>query len=178
MTLNDMKKRVLSLIEEIDSTNKLLTADKDIQAKINYVIDTKQHELARIKKISAVETIDVIQNQTINLNEEIDDFYKLNSINDVTYTMFDNIVTFLENGTATINYYKYPKMITDETDDSYKFELSTDVLEIMPLGIAADLLKNDPSAQYGQVYSKAYQEALNMLDINPSKFSVEIVGGI
>jgi hypothetical protein len=173
-----MKKRVLSLIEEIDSTNKLLTADKDIQAKINYVIDTKQHELARIKKISAVETIDVIQNQTINLNEEIDDFYKLNSINDVTYTMFDNIVTFLENGTATINYYKYPKMITDETDDSYKFELSTDVLEIMPLGIAADLLKNDPSAQYGQVYSKAYQEALNMLDINPSKFSVEIVGGI
>jgi hypothetical protein len=178
MTLNDMKKRVLSLIEEIDSTNKLLTDDKDIQAKINYVIDTKQHELARIKKISAVETIDVIQNQTINLNEEIDDFYKLNSINDVTYTMFDNIVTFLENGTATINYYKYPKMITDETDDSYKFELSTDVLEIMPLGIAADLLKNDPSAQYGQVYSKAYQEALNMLDINPSKFSVEIVGGI
>ena len=48
MTLTEMKKRVLSLIEEINPNSDYLTDDIDIQAKINYVIDIKAHELARI----------------------------------------------------------------------------------------------------------------------------------
>lgn len=179
MTLKEMKQRVLSLIEEINPDSEYLTDDVDIQAKINYVIDAKNHELARIKKIAASETIKVDEDEEIDLYDELDNFYKLKSITGVKYDIFDNLVTFEEEGTAKIKYYKYPKMINADTiDDDYKFELSKDVLEIMPLGIAADLLKSDVSAQYGKVYESAYNQALNMLDVRTSEGSVEIKGGL
>ena len=178
MTLKDMKLRALSLIEEINPESEYLTDDIDIQAKINYVIDTKNHELARIKKIAATEKMTVAENEEKNLYEELSDFYKLKNIIGVKYDLFDNIVTFQENGEAKIQYYKYPKLINEETPDTYKFELSRDVLEIMPYGIAADLLKSDVSAQYGKIYADAYNQALQMLDTRTSEGSIEIVGGI
>ena len=178
MTLRDMKLRVLSLIEEVNAQSQYLTDDVDIQAKINYVIDMKSHELARIKKIAAIENIEVTEGQDVNLYEELNDFYKLSSITGVDYSIFDNIVTFNESGTAKIKYYKYPNMIDEKTNNNYKFELSDDVLEIMPYGVAADLLKSDVSAQYGQVYANAYQEALNLLDLNVTGGTMSIKGGI
>ncbi len=174
-----MKLRVLSLIEEISPENEALTDDVDIKAKINYVIDMKSNELARIKKIAVSETLKVKENQEINLYEDLDDFYQLGAIKGIDYEMFENIVTFKETGTAKINYYKYPKRITADTDDKkYKFEHSADVLEIMPLGIAADLLKSDVSSQYGRIYEDAYQNALRMLDMKVSSSTMKIKGGI
>jgi hypothetical protein len=179
MLLKEMKLRTLSLIEEVNPESELLTDDIDIQAKINYVIDMKQNELARIKKIAAIETVEVKENEEVDLYKDLNNFYRLNSVKGVEYELFENIITFKEEGTATIKYYKYPKMITADTkDDEYKFELSTDVLEIMPLGIAADLLKSDVSAQYGRVYADAYDKALNMLDIRITEGSFEIKGGL
>lgn len=178
MNLQEMKLRVLSLIEEVNADSEYLTDDVDIQAKINYVIDSKNHELARIKKLASVENLEVEEGQDINLYEELDNFYKLQSITGVSYDEFDNIITFNESGTAKIKYYKYPKLIDENTDDSYKFELSEDVLEIMPLGIAADLLKNDVSAQYGRIYEQAYQNALNLIDVRAMEGTVEIKGGL
>lgn len=173
-----MKLRVLSLIEEVNPESEYLTDDIDIQSKINYVIDLKNHELARIKKIAAIETIDVEEGDDLNLYDEFKNFYKLKSIVGAEFDLFENIVTFKESGTVKIKYYKYPKMITEETiDEDYKFELSTDVLEIMPLGIAADLLKSDVSTQYGRIYEEAYTKALNMLDVRMSDGMVEIKGG-
>ena len=178
MTLKEMKLRTLSLIEEVNPKSEYLTDDVDIQAKINYVIDAKNHELARIKKIAAIDTIEVKKDDEIDLYEELKNFYKLKTISGVKYDIFESIVTFTEDGIAKIKYYKYPKMITEETiDDDYKFELSTDVLEIMPLGVAADLLKSDVSAQYGRIYADAYTNALNMLDIRTTEGACEIVGG-
>ena len=51
MTLTEMKKKVLRLIEEINPNSELLTDDPDIANKINDVINQIQNELARIKKI-------------------------------------------------------------------------------------------------------------------------------
>ena len=101
-----MKLRVLSLIEEINPESEYLTDDIDIQAKINYVIDIKNHELARIKKIAATEKMTVAENEEKNLYEELSDFYKLKNIIGVKYDLFDNIVTFQEDGEAKIQYYK------------------------------------------------------------------------
>lgn len=179
MTLREMKARVLSLIEEINPESEYLTDDPDIQEKINYVIDMKQHELARIKRLAASETLRVKENDQVNLYEEYNDFYKLKNITGVSYTLFENLVTFNEDGEAIVNYYRYPKKIDKDTDmDKYKMELSMDVLEIMPYGVAADILKSDVSAQYGRVYEQAYQNALQMLDINTSEGIYEIKGGI
>ena len=74
MTLKEMKLRVLSLIEEVNSESEYLTDDIDIQAKINYVIDTKMHELARIKRIPATETMEVKENEEIKLSKELKNF--------------------------------------------------------------------------------------------------------
>lgn len=179
MTLREMKDRVLSLIEEVNPESEYLTDDPDIKEKINYVIDMKQHELARIKRLAATDTFKVKKDNQTDLYEDYPDFYKLKNITGVSYTLFENLVTFNEDGVATINYYRYPKLITKDTDmDKYKMELSRDVLEIMPYGVAADILKSDVSAQYGRVYEQAYQQALQMLDVNTSDGIYEIKGGI
>ena len=51
MTLLEMKKKVLGLIEELNPDHELLTEDPDIATKINDVINQIMYELARIKKI-------------------------------------------------------------------------------------------------------------------------------
>lgn len=178
MTLKEMKQRTLALIEEINKDSKYLTDDIDIQEKINYVIDMKQHELARIKKIAAYDTINAKEGEEVNLYEEYPNFYKLDKITDVRFDIFENIVIFEEEGTAKVYYYKYPTKIDAKTTDDYEFELSMDVLEIMPYGVAADLLKSDVSAQYGQVYERAYREALNLLDISANGGVFEFKGGL
>ena len=51
MTLDEMDRKVLSLIEELNPNNEYLTDDPDIQAKKRYVTNQVLYELARIKKI-------------------------------------------------------------------------------------------------------------------------------
>ena len=51
-----------------------------------------------------------------------------------------------------------------KTKDSYEFELPQDALELMPYGIAGDLLKSDISSEYGRIYSDRYEMMLSRLD--------------
>ena len=53
-----------------------------------------------------------------------------------------------------------------------------DVLEIMPYGVAADLLKSDVSSNYGQMYAKRYEELKQTLDPRYSLTMVSCEGGI
>ena len=62
MTLLEMKKKVLQLIEEISTDTTKLTDDPDIEAKLNSVINQVQNELARMKKIPAYKEIEVDTN--------------------------------------------------------------------------------------------------------------------
>ena len=78
-----------------------------------------------------------------------------------------------------VEYFKYPIAITDTTkDDEYTFELSDDALEIMPYGVAADLLKSDVSSNYGAIYSQRYETMLQRLDPRYNMGSIYIEGGI
>lgn len=183
MTLLEMKKKVLQLIEEIDDSEKL-TSDPDIEAKLNAVINQVQFELARMKKIPASITKELTANTLFDLRT-VDDFYQLRLLRlvsrdneDTPYELFDNTVIPAADGTALILYYKYPAVITDETEDTYEFELSQDALEIMPYGVAADLLKSDVSTEYGAVYSQRYETMLQRLDPRYSLGSISIEGGI
>ena len=186
MTLKEQKQRILGLIEELNPKSEYLTDDPDILAKINYVIDQVQNELARIKKIPATTTEDVTKDDVFDLNT-LDKFYQLRMLRfkngageDAMYEVIDNMVIFEEDGTATFFYYKYPESITaDKTKDSYEFELSQDVLEIMPYGVAADLLKSDVSTNYGKVYAERYENMLQRLEPRYSTGgSIVIEGGV
>lgn len=178
MTLLEIKSKILRLIEEISPDSKVLTDDPDIKEKINDVINQVQNELSRIKKIPVKKEIEVKKNDEILFSEIAKDIFQVNIVKNVKNTIIGNTIIFEEDGIAQIYYYKYPKQITYETSDNYEFELSTDLLEIMPYGVAGDLLKSDISAQYGQVYSNRYEQMIQRLDPRYSTGSIYIEGDI
>ena len=178
MTLAEMKEKVYSLIEEYSEDNDALTEDEDLAQKMNGVINQIQNELSRYKKIPGYKTLQVTQDQEMEFKDIDENIYQLNIIRGVDAETIANRVVFNEDGTAKIYYYKYPEQITNETDDDYTFELSTDVLEIMPYGVAGDLLKSDVSSQYGTIYSNRYKELISQLDFRYGTGFVEIEGGV
>lgn len=177
MTLGEMKIKVYSLIEEYNEDADDLTEDEDLASKMNSVINQVQNELARYKKIPARTTLEVTEGDEKDFTEIASDIYQLNVIKGVDSDIIQNTILFNETGTAKIYYYKYPKQIDSETDDNYKFELSTDLLEILPYGVAGDLLKSDVSSNYGVVYSNRYTEMLQQLDPRYGTGYISFEGG-
>lgn len=178
MTLTEMKKKVLRLIEEINPESELLTDDPDIANKINDVINQIQNEIARIKKIPARDEFEVEKADEMDFSDIDKNLYQLNIVKGVPNTIVGDTIIFEDKGVAKVYYYKYPKQITFETKgDDFKFELSTDALEIMPYGVAGDLLKSDISANYGQVYSNRYEQLKQQLDPRYHTGSISFEGG-
>lgn len=185
MTLGEMKKKVLGLIEELNPLSEFLTDDPDIQAKINEVINQIMFELARFKKMPKYVEIPVKEGEVIDF-ADIEkacgyEVYQIDIICGVRYVPKANgtVLKMLETGTAEIDCFVYPERITEKTKDkAYEFELSNDVLELMPYGIAGDLLKSDVSTDYGSVYSARYNEMLTRLDHRYSMPTCYIEGGL
>ena len=181
MTLKEAKTKVLSLIEELNPTSSYLTDDPDIQAKINSVFNQIQVELCRLKKIPAKYEYNI---------------YQLNNISTDKYILKGDMEIFFEEEAGTkaiIYYYKYPTPIdviitpqqgetaqeaSARIDNTYTFELTEDVLEIMPYGVAADLLKNDMISNYGKYYDERYRTMLQMIDSRISSGLIVAEGGL
>lgn len=182
MTLSDIKKKALSLIEEIDDKETKLTKDPDIANKLNYVINQIQYELSRVKKIPAyveltVNKGDLLKFTDIGAEYEV---YQIDAVKGIEYEYKaqGTIIKCLEDGIAEVEYFRYPTLIDEKTPDSFEFELSSDVLECMPYGVAADVLKSDVSNAYGNVYAQRYEQMKNQLDIRYNTGCVEFEGGI
>lgn len=184
MTLKEMKQKALGLIEEYNPDSELLTDDPDIATKINDVINQIMYELARIKKIPkyvemAVNAGDRIEFADIEAECGYE-VYQIALVGGVSHAMkaSGTVIKILEGGTAEIDCYVYPERIASNTSDSYEFELSPDVLEIMPYGIAGDLLKSDVSAEYGNIYATRYEAMLQKLDPRYQMNSIYVEGGV
>lgn len=183
MKLEEMKKKTLKLIEEYDKANNTdYTNDPDIATKINDVINQVMYELSRVKKIPDYVELDVKANDLIrfeNITTE-HEIYQLDIVKGVKYEYKaqGTIIKCLEDGIAEIEYFRYPERITETNASSYEFELSNDVLEIMPYGVAGDVLKSDVSNAYGNVYSQRYEQMKNQLDIRYNTGAVEIEEGV
>ena len=184
MTLLEMKKKVLGLIEEVNPGSELLTDDPDIATKLNDVINQIMYELARMKKIPKYVELPVQAGDMLDfeaIGNEVDyDVYQLGTIGGVAHVFKANgtIVKVLEDGVAEIDCFVYPERITEKTPNSYEFELSADALEIMPYGVAGDLLKSDVSTEYGSIYAARYESMLQRLDPRYHMTSVYIEGGV
>ena len=184
MKLKEMRRIVLGLIEELNEDSEYLTEDPDIQAKINDVINMIQIELSKIRKIAAHMSKEISKDEVLDF-KTIENFYQLRLMRfksasgmDDSYELIDNMVTFNDDGIADLYYYRMPKEINSETSDDYEFELASDVLGIIPYGVAGDLLKSDISANYGQTYSKRYETMLQRLDPRYSTGAITIEGGV
>lgn len=184
MTLGEMKRKYLALIEELNPLSDQLTDDLDIANKQNAVTNQIMFELARFKKIPKYVEVKVESGDTLDF-ADIEkvcgyEIYQIDLVCGVRYVPKANgtILKFLESGTAEIDVFVYPERITDKTSNSYEFELSPDVLEIMPYGIAADLLKSDVSSEYGTIYATRYETMLQRLDPRHSMHNIYIEGGV
>lgn len=179
MTLKEFKEAVLQFIEEYDSSETKLTKDIDISSKINAVINNVMFELSRYKKIEEKIVLDVEENEEKEMTDIDDDCYQIKKITGVKYMQEGKYLTFLETGEATIYFYKYPRSIKDNTDDTkYKFEIDPDALEVMKIGVAANLLKTDVSNQYGKIWENEYIRLLQTLDSRKNAGIVTIENGV
>lgn len=185
MTLLEMKKKILGLIEEVNPLSELLTDDPDIATKINDVINQILFELARFKKIPKYVELQVKEGDLIefaDIEKECGyEIYQIDVVYGVRYVPRANgtVLKMLESGTAEISCFVYPERITEKTKDkAYEFEVSNDILEIMPYGVAGDLLKSDVSAEYGEIYSKRYDDMVARLDPRYQMASIYIDGGV
>lgn len=185
MTLLEMKKKVLGMIEELNPESEVLTDDPDIATKINEVTNQVMFELARIKKIAKYVEMEVTKGQLIDFAAiEKKCGYEVYQRGKTGGVLFDEkangtILKILEDGTLEMDVFVFPERITEKTKDkAYEFELSADVLEIMPYGIAADLLKSDVSSEYGSIYSTRYLEMKQGLDPRNGVTNVYVYGGV
>lgn len=172
MTLLELKKQTMALIEELKGTitapaegaQSVVTDDPDILAKLNYVINNIQYELAQIKRIGAKKTFTYTDSYEFDLP---DDFYQVDKINCDYYIYGSKIVLDTEEATMDMYYYKYPTVIDNDTDDEFELELTQDCLNAMPYGVASDILKSDISVDYS-VYANRYNELKNGLRLSDS----------
>lgn len=197
MTLKEMKIKTFSLIEEYYPNLKNLAEDEDVLNKINGVVNQIQLDLMKYRKIPAYIEISINANdeKTINLTDYIDDLYQVNKIKLNNYEMIDDNMLILPDdyeGTFMVYYYKYPKLVKtifegtaeqqvelkEKEDEDYKFELDLVLLEIMPYGIASDLLKMDMISSYGKYFYERYLEMKNNIDTRRTSGMISIVGGV
>lgn len=195
MTLKEMKVKTFSLIEEYYPDKKGLAEDEDVLNKINGVINQVQLDLMTYRKINAIKVIKVAKNDnhTIDLKKKISNNYQIRSIKfdeNIKYEMPNEDIIILPDdfeGQFTIYYYKYPILVEVdfysekdrlEEDEDYEFELDTILLEIMPYGIAADLLKMDMISNYGKYFYERYLEMKNKIDSRKTSGTISISGGV
>ena len=185
MTLKEMNSKVLVLIEEAKGGETHTTEDPDIAAKIHEVTNQIMFELARMKKIPKYVEIPVTAGQLLqfaDIEKECGyEVYQVGLFAGVGNTPKANgtVWKIHEDGTAEIDLFVYPERITATTKpEAYEFELTPDCLEIMPYGIASDLLKSDISTEYGSIYAARYESMLQRLDPRYQMGSIYIEGGI
>ena len=184
MTLLEMKKKILGMIEELNTDSTVLTGDPDIAAKINEVINQVMFDLVRIKKIPKFVEIEVHKGDLITFTDiESACGYEIQQLATVGGVSYESkadgtVLKILEDGTLEVNCYVYPERITEGTKDkSYEFELTADLLEILPYGVAGDLLKSDESAGFGNIYSSRYESMKQTIDTRYQTLQMTIDGG-
>lgn len=183
MTLKEMKKKILAMIEEYVELEKM-TSDQDIELKLHDTINQIMYELVRMRKLPDYVEMEVNEGDLIRFediaSESGYEVYQLDRVRGMNFEYRANgtIIKTLETGTLEIDYFKYPERITDKTSGSYEFELPEDLLEIMPYGVAGDLLKTDVSTEYGAIFSNRYEQMLQRLDPRYSMGMFSIEGGV
>lgn len=183
MKVNEFLKKVFALIEEYNPNEALQTDDTDLQAKAIEVVNQVMYEMARIKKIPMYVEIKVTEGKVLKKTDIENRLgYEVFQIGEICGADCDSkadgtVYKFLEDGVAEITAYILPERISVENMENYEFEVSSDVLEIMVYGVAADLLKSDQSAAYGNVYAQRYNDLKNTLDTRYQATSITISGG-
>ena len=172
MTLGDVIKKIVKLLEEYDENGENYTSDQDIEGKIKESIDDIQVELSQIKKIPALLEVELTGEN--NIIDKPKDMYRIKRIRECKFEVLNNKIKFEDGYKGKINvyYYKFPEVINEDTDNDYVMELERDAIACLVYGVASAILKADVSANYS-VYEYKYQEMKQMLSNNVTDGLIE-----
>lgn len=192
MTLGENKKITLALIEEYSPNHQSNTDDEDIAMRLNLVYSTAYQEMAQHKKILKTKTLKEISGETSKGYSEYSlpsNMYQLkriigldkdNNVVNVPYMPIGKKKIYISDEVdvnVILEYYAYPTVITEETDDDFTLEIDQDVQLILPYLVANDILKADPSADY-TAFSKEFQRKMQELDTSFTTTTVSIEEGV
>ena len=190
MTLAENKKITLALIEEYAPNNQYLTDDEDIRARLNLVYAPAYQKLSQEKKILKTKVLKEIGEEGTGYEEytlpsnmyqhkrviAMDEYN--NPVAPDYYTLDKKIyINKASNYKYVLEYYVYPTVITEETDDDFMLEIDQDAQMILPYRVASDVLKSDPSADY-TAFEAAYQNAINTWDTSRSSIAITCKEGV
>ena len=177
MTLGENKKIALALIEEYAPNNTYLTDDEDIATRLNFIYETNYQELSQNKKILKTKVLKEMTGEIEEGFEEMSlpsNMYQLRKVfalDDKNNELEANYKTigkkiYLDksiDAKYVIEYFAYPTVIEEDTDNDFTLEIDQDVQMILPYAVANDILKVDPSSDY-TAFKLEYQRKLDSLD--------------
>lgn len=169
----------------------MLTDDEDIATRLNLVYSTNYQELSQNKKILKTKTLRDITGETEKGFEELSlpsDMYQLKRVIaldkdnievQADYKTIGKKIYINKNIDAKyiLEYYAYPTVITETTEDEFYLEIDQDAQMILPYAVANDILKVDPSSDYSAFLAE-YKRKLESLDTRRIMPSVVIEEGV
>jgi hypothetical protein len=191
MTLGENKKIALALIEEYSPNNPLLTDDEDISSRLNLIYSPNYQELSQNKKIIKTKVLKEIIGTTEEGYEEYSlpsNMYQLRKVfalNDKNievepdYKIIGKKIYVNKESDAKyiLEYFVYPSVITEETDDDFTLELDQDVQMLLPYVVAYDVIKSDPSSD-STPFLTEYKRKLDALDTRREISSAVVEEGV
>ena len=157
MTLGEAKDKVIKLMDEYSSGGNK-TTDKDINLKMNAFFDAAQRNMATIKRIQRRYVVPLHPPDNGEKYIEYpapDDFYMplrlwadYETISIGKWIGKSLVLPAGETRRVELEYFAYPAPITEETPDSYEFEIDPDAQECMPYWVAAQQLVVDLVVDY------------------------------
>lgn len=194
MTLIENIKIALALADEYSPEvgyEEMYTEDEDFQNKTKILYAQPYQELSQIKKIKKSKNI------SRNISEDAEEYYTAYSLPFDMYLLKDVIALDRETNkpvdgdfylrmnekkiyindtskaTYKIDYYAYPEVITEATEDDFELEIDQDTQMILAYKVVDNILKTDPSADY-TAFRTAYEDALQKLDLKENGVIVKI----
>lgn len=164
MTYTEMESKVLALIEEANPNANI----PEISAKIRKVANRIMHELARIRNVAKHVEAAVGKEELAKVADKSKgEVYKVGKKDGAKHVekADGKPHKVAEEKAAEIEKAPKPKPISPKkAKENQTIELDEDALTVMPYGIAAELLKYDDIAGFGEIYAMDYDDLLQQLD--------------
>ena len=146
--------------------------------KAQFIYNVRNIALYNVKFRTNEEVFNNVRRQKYNLNELIEDFYKIvsveyeeNSEKGMYISNYDLegdnvfVVDTEMKGNFIITYQAYPDKISSSTADSYIFNLPAEMILLLPLYISSELYKDD-DISLATSYRNQFEAGLESLDGN------------
>lgn len=189
MTLLEIKKMFLSLIDEYSPENADFTEDEDANEKFKTLVSPAYQEMADRKPILKTKNLNhtyIGEDKYIEYKlpkyKQLRRIVALDENNKIIpgdfYFVGERGIYINGNSNATYiaEYTAEPTVITDDTDLEFELEIDQDAQMFLPYLVANDYLKTDPSANY-TAFSNEFQRKLQNFDSRKKGIMVKITKG-